>query len=55
MLRTGDAASGEQTHARRGVRILIDVPDQNQDNNTNAQRGLKPPSLLAAAQEFLSF
>lgn len=30
--------------ANRGVRILIDLPDQSQDNNANVQRGLRSPS-----------
>lgn len=47
MLRTSDDdASGKQTHANRGVRILIEPPDQNQDNNTRLQHGLKPPSMF---------
>lgn len=50
MLRTSDAASGEQTHANRGVTLLIDLPDQNQDNNTRPQHGRKAPSLLLNAQ-----
>lgn len=49
MLRTSDAASGEQTHTNRSVRILIDKPDQNQDN-IRLQHGLKSPSLLLNAQ-----
>lgn len=50
MLRTSDDASGKQTHANRGVRILIDPPDQNQDNNTELQHGLKSPSLFRNAR-----
>lgn len=30
--------------ANRGVRILIDPPDQSQDDNANVQRGLRSPS-----------
>lgn len=50
MLRTRDDASGKQTHANRGVRILIDPPDQNQDNNTELQHSLKSPSLFVNAR-----
>lgn len=50
MLRTSDAASGEQTHANRGVTLLIDLPDQNQDNYTSPHYGRKSPSLLLNAQ-----
>lgn len=37
--------------ANRGVGILIDLPDQSQDNNANVQRGLRSPSFLMLALE----